>query len=112
MLSPIRRRSVLQSLLVAPLAMLLPKVVFAAAPENIKTDDPIAKALQYVEDANKAAARTDKKANCGNCAKYAKCPPATAGCVPGKATDARAACEIFSGKHVAKAGWCMSWVKA
>lgn len=110
---PIERRSVLQSLLLAPLAVLLPKVAFAAGAENMKPDDPLAKAMQYVEDASKAGpTRTDKTSNCGNCAKYAKCPAGVAACVSGKKTDARAACEIFMGKHVTKGGWCMSWTKA
>ena len=114
MKNPIQRRSVLQALALAPFATLLPKVAFAAAPEDMKADDPLAKAMQYVEDGNKASpARTDKKAFCNNCAKFAKCPaPAPAGCVAGKKTDKRAACEIFQGKHVNRNGWCMSWQKA
>jgi hypothetical protein len=115
MKNPIQRRSILQAMAVAPLATLLPThVAFAAAPPDMSPEDPLGKAMKYVEDASKAdPMRTDKTAFCHNCAKFAKCPtPAVQGCVPGKKTDKRAACEIFQGKHVNRNGWCMSWQKA
>jgi len=112
---PVQRRSVLQGLAAVPFIMLLPKIALATG-DNAKLDpnDPLAKAMKYVEDASKAdkSARTDKTAICGTCAKYAKCPAGTTGCQQGKKTDAYAACETFSGKHVNRKGWCMSWTKA
>ena len=116
-----KRRHILQSLAFAPLAFILPRLALAdkqgAAPTGglgaLTEADPMGKALKYVEDATKAdVMRTDKKAICGNCQKYAMCPAGVAACKPGNKTEARAACEIFGGKSVAKAGWCMSWVKA
>lgn len=121
-----QRRRVLQSLLLSPLALILPRLAFAdkqgAAPAAaaagaafpaLTSEDPLGKAMKYVADASKAdAMRTDKKAFCSNCAKYAKCSPADTACKPGPKTAASNVCEIFAGKSVAKNGWCMSWTKA
>jgi hypothetical protein len=118
MKSPIQRRTLLQSLMLAPLAILLPRLVLADAgkkPANALTsDDMMAKAMKYSEDANKAdkTARTDKTAKCSNCAKYAMCSPADTACKPGDKKAAWATCEIFAGKEVSKNGWCLSWTKA
>lgn len=121
------RRSVVRSLVLAPLAVLASRVVFAqdkgaakkaapaagSAPANaLGTQEPLAKAMQYVEDANKAsAARTDKKSSCANCSKYNKCAPADSACKPVAAGATYGPCEIFAGKTVAKSGWCLSWTK-
>jgi len=56
--------------------------------------DPTAKTLGYVTK----SAKPDS--NCANCSQF-----------QGKAGDATGPCAIFSGKNVASAGWCMSWVK-
>ncbi len=125
-MKPIQRRHILQSLMLAPLAFILPRFAFAAdkpaakpaagaKPANaLPADDMMGKAMKYVEDAHKAdkAARTDKTASCANCAKYAVCSPADTACKPGDKKAAWAPCEIFVGKSVSKIGWCMSWTKA
>lgn len=120
------RRSVLRSLALAPVVLLASRFAFAkdAAPAAaakapaagglpaLGEAEPLAKAMQYVADASKAsAARTDKTANCGNCAKYNLCAPADKTCKPAAASATQAPCEIFAGKSVAKAGWCLSWQK-
>ena len=123
MKSPIQRRTVVQSLLLAPLAILLPRIVFADAPKAaagakpanaLPPDDMMGKAMKYSEDGNKAdkTARTDKKALCSNCDKFAKCSPADTACKPGDKKAAWSTCEVFAGKSVAKGAWCMSWTKA
>jgi hypothetical protein len=118
------RRTVLRSLALAPVVLLASRFAFAkdaakpaaagGKPANaLGTDEPLAKAMRYVEDASKAGAeRADKKANCANCAKYNKCAPSDKACKPVAASAAYAPCEIFSSKVVAKPGWCMSWTKA
>lgn len=125
------RRSVVRALALAPVALLATRVAFgqskaaqpAAKPEvkpaaggapanALGTQEPLAKAMQYVEDASKAGpARTDKKANCANCSKYNKCAPADSACKPVAAAATYGPCEIFAGKAVAKNGWCLSWSK-
>ena len=120
-----RRRSLLQILALSPLALILPKIAQAgpaaapakAAPAGGKPAnalgeaEPLAKGMQYVEDASKAGpARTDKKANCANCQKYPKCSPADTSCKPVE-KDGYGPCEIFAGKVVSKNGWCLSWTK-
>ncbi len=112
------RRSLLQFLALSPLAILLPKMASAAPaagkPANaLGETEPLAKAMQYVEDSSKAGpARVDKKANCANCQKFNKCSPADTSCKPGAKDAAYAPCELFAGKAVAKNGWCLSWTKA
>lgn len=116
------RRSVLRSLALAPVVLLASKYAFAKDPavpapaaggnKALGESEPLAKAMQYVTDASKAsAARTDKTATCGNCAKFNKCAPADKACKPSAAGAAHAPCEIFAEKTVAKAGWCLSWTK-
>jgi hypothetical protein len=133
------RRNILKAALIAPLALLLPSLVFAKdapkagkpakdapkagkpAKDDSKTGkpanalpetDPLANAMKYKEDATKAGPeRADKKAVCSNCAKFNKCSPADTTCRPGAKNAAYAPCEIFSGKQVASPGWCMSWTK-
>lgn len=121
----INRRSVVRSLVLAPIVLLASRFAMAkikplpttpaagAAPANaLGAQEPLAKAMQYVEDASKAsAARTDKTANCANCSKFNKCSPADTSCKPAAKDAAYAPCEIFAGKSVAKAGWCLSWAK-
>jgi hypothetical protein len=77
-------------------------------------NDTLAKAMQYKHDATKAPAmRTDKKAICGNCAKFNVCMDGDATCKPLAAealkTAKQAPCQIFTGKDVSKSGWCLSW---
>ncbi len=118
------RRTVVRSLALAPIALLASRLALAADAAKpgaakaaglppMEENEPLAKAMRYVKDAAKAGPeRTDKKANCGNCAKYNKCSPADSACKPVAKTAAQAPCEIFMGKAVEKAGWCMSWAKA
>lgn len=119
------RRTVLRSLALVPIALLASRVAFAADPKPaaaakaggglppMEENEPLAKAMRYVKDASKAGPeRADKKANCGNCAKFNKCGPADSACKPVAKTASQAPCEIFMGKSVEKAGWCMSWAKA
>lgn len=120
------RRSVLRSLALAPVVLLASRFAFAhekpvAAPAAaagggtlppLGENEPLAKAMQYVADATKAPGRSDKKATCGNCAKFNKCAPADKECKPVAKTAKSAPCEIFAGKSVERAGWCLSWTKA
>jgi hypothetical protein len=118
------RRSLIRSLALAPVVLVASRFAFAQTPAPapaapaagglpaLGEAEPLAKAMQYVADASKAsAARTDKKANCENCAKFNICAPADKTCKPAAKTAAQAPCEIFAGKSVAKAGWCLSWTK-
>lgn len=110
----ISRRSLLQFLALSPLAVLLPKIAEAGGkPANALGEaEPLAKAMQYVEDASKSTnpARTDKKANCASCQKFPKCSPADTSCKPVE-KDGYGPCELFAGKVVSKNGWCLSWAK-
>jgi hypothetical protein len=70
---------------------------FAADAPLVTEDDPTAKALKYVSDAGKATgAKPGSK--CANCTLY-----------QGAAGSSEGPCQLFSGKHVKAAGWCMSW---
>jgi hypothetical protein len=78
----------------------------AAAQANqpkLDPNDPVAKALMYVEDAakvDKAKAPNFKPdQNCANCIQY---KAGTGGYGP---------CTAFPGKVVAAKGWCSAWVK-
>ena len=76
--------------------------------------NPLAKAMQYREDASKAPAmRTNKKAFCYNCAKYNLCMEGDKECkvLPKKdlAKAKAAPCQIFKGGNVTREGWCLSW---
>lgn len=134
------RRTLIRSLALAPVVVLASRLAFgaepakpaaapkpqgtppdaagnsaktAAAPANALGDqEPLAKAMQYVADASKAgASRTDKKANCLNCAKFNQCAPADSTCKTVAKGSEYAPCSIFAGKAVAAKGWCLSWAK-
>jgi hypothetical protein len=65
----------------------------------VAADDPVAKALKYVEDAGKASdAKPGSK--CANCTLY-----------QGAAGSAQGPCLLFPGKAVKAGGWCSSWTK-
>lgn len=86
----------------------------AKGPKNLISEtDTLAKAMQYKHDATKAQLRTDKKAICGNCAKYNLCMDGDTACKPLAAKDLKTAdaapCQIFKAKIVKKDGWCLSW---
>ena len=75
----------------------LSRVARAADPPHVSESDPTAKALGYVEDANKT---TDSKRragdDCANCQFYSG---GQTGFGP---------CQIFPGKAVSAKGWCVS----
>ena len=77
----------------------------AQAAGIVPEDDPTAKALRYVEDAEKAT-RTDKMGVkgsdqvCTNCRFY--------GLVEEK--DDWGSCQLFQNRLVAGPGWCAGWV--
>ena len=65
---------------------------------KVSEDDPVAKDLQYTEDASSSSARENDTAFCHNC-RYFK----------GKSGDEWARCDIFPGHVVAGNGWCKAW---
>ncbi len=68
---------------------------------RISEDDPMAKSLSYVHDANAAdGAKRAAGTYCNNCVLYA-----------GTAEDEWAGCSVFPGKAVAGKGWCAVWAK-
>ena len=67
--------------------------------QRVAEDDPMAKALNYVHDAQAVdAAKRLADSYCNNCALYA-----------GNSDDEWAGCSIFPGKVVAGQGWCSAW---
>ena len=91
------------------------KAAESKGPKNlIDEKDSLASAMQYRHDASKAPAmRTNKKADCNNCAKYNVCMDGDKDCKPLSAKELKGAkyapCQIFKGKVVAGKGWCLSW---
>jgi hypothetical protein len=104
----ISRRAMVKSGLIAgalaPMLGLLAPEARAAALTPLDPADPLAKSLSFTTD----SAKVDAGANpthkptqmCGNCAQF-----------QGKAGDATAACTIFAGHSVPKAGWCKVWAQ-
>jgi len=75
----------------------LPRSARAADLPAVTEDDPTAKALGYVEVGSKSANPKHKAGDaCANCMFYS-----------GAATG-RGPCQLFPGKSVAAAGWCVS----
>jgi hypothetical protein len=75
-----------------------PLAALAADLPLVTANDPVAKALQYTEDASKAsAAKAGSK--CANCKNY-----------QGTANSTQGPCLIFPGKSVKASGWCLSWI--
>lgn len=109
----VSRRSFIQQagVFAAAFALFKTDARAAGACEMVKTDDPMAKALSYVEDAKNAdkTKKTDKpgmKADgqfCINCTLYAMGKDV-------KAVDKKAdVCSAFQTKCVTAKGWCLSW---
>jgi len=100
------RRTFLNRLAVAsaslPIAALLggTRIALAEAAPHISLDDPMAKALKYVEDATAAEGRADATALCENCMHYSAAADSETG-----------PCALFQGKQVNAKGWCTAWVK-
>jgi len=97
------RRSFIQIIPIAGIAVLSTQLAIAGVPE-LDRKDPQAAALGYVIDATKAdKAKFPKYAAgqaCGNCQLY-----------QGKAGDASGPCAIFAGKSVQSKGWCSAYAK-
>lgn len=68
--------------------------------DPVSPNDPMVKALGYVEDAKKVdpKVRKDKKANCSNCQFY-----------QGEEKSKMGKCQLFPTGEVAAAGWCRSY---
>lgn len=97
----ITRRKFVQSAAATALATAGFSGLPARADDLTKVDEqsPMAKALNYVHDAQTVdAAKRFSDRYCSNCALYA-----------GRADDEWAACGIFPGKVVAGRGWCSAW---
>jgi hypothetical protein len=97
------RRSFIQIIPVAGIAIFGTEVAFAGVPE-LDPKDPQAVALGYQVDAAKAdKVKFPKYAagqQCGNCQLY-----------QGKAGDASGLCALFAGKSVQGKGWCSAYTK-
>jgi hypothetical protein len=75
-----------------------PLAALAADLPLVTANDPVAKALQYTDDASKASsAKAGSK--CANCKNY-----------QGAANSTQGPCLIFPGKSVKASGWCLSWI--
>jgi hypothetical protein len=90
-------KSVALGVALIPIAGLPLPAHSAAALPLVTTDDPTAKALQYVSDASRASgAKPGSK--CANCSNY-----------QGGAGSEQGGCVLFPGKAVKATGWCSSW---
>jgi High potential iron-sulfur protein len=99
----ISRRVVVKNGLIAsallPIMGLVSRLALAAGLPALDPADPTAKSLGFVTDASKAPnAKPNQK--CATCMQF-----------QGKAGDADGGCNIFAGKSVPAAGWCMVWVQ-
>lgn len=83
---------------VAGVSGMFPRIAKAQDLPHLKLDDPMAKALQYVEDASKTESAKHKKGDdCANCKFF-----------HGKAGEDWGPCDLFPGKSVHAKGWCVS----
>ena len=115
------RRTILKAFALLPALPLISSFIGRSSSADTKTppdyklvsiNDPIPKGLQYNEDASKAAARTDKTANCKNCKLYGKTHPEFKHPKDGMV----ATCDTFdagNGKklYVKSTGWCIAHQK-
>lgn len=75
----------------------MPRLARAADLPPVSENDPTAKALGYVEDANKTTNAAHKPGDdCANCQFYSGGP------------TGRGPCQLFPGKSVNAKGWCIS----
>ena len=104
------RRTFIKTTAKLGLIPLLPVSMLSQGAENIcttkiTTDDPVAKALRYIEDATQAA-RSDKMGViaadqlCSNCQFY----------TVSTSDAALGPCMLFQNRLVVGAGWCAGWV--
>ncbi|HWJ36613.1 MAG TPA: high-potential iron-sulfur protein [Steroidobacteraceae bacterium] len=102
------RRSIVKGGLIAgalvPALGLMGNTATAAGLPPLDPSDATAKALGYVADGTKVIASENPTykpgQKCSTCAQY-----------QGKASDATAACTIFTGHSVPAAGWCKVWAQ-
>lgn len=100
--SHLSRRRFLRNLAIAGPAgsLLMSNPALAQDLPKLAADDPTAVALQYVEDATASTAPNYQAGQtCANC-----------NFIQGSEGDAYRPCQLFPGKSVASAGWCVSWV--
>lgn len=90
-------RSVTLGVALIPIAGLPWGTAVAAELPLVSADDPTARALKYVNDADKATG-AKPGSQCANCSNYR-----------GSAGSAQGGCQLFPGKAVKATGWCMSW---
>jgi len=119
-MSFLNRRSFLFSLVAAPFAFVGQRVFAAkktvtttaeaASKALVKPTDMMPAALKYVEKADKAPTRTDKKANCATCMHYSQAVGADGKDIK-VGGEAVGSCALFDGGkgYVKSGGWCMSW---
>ena len=101
------RRTFIKTTAKLGLIPLLPVSMLSQGVEatKISTDDPVAKAFRYVEDATQAA-RSDKMGVtaadqlCSNCQFY----------TVSTSDAALGPCMLFQNRLVVGAGWCAGWV--
>jgi High potential iron-sulfur protein len=104
----ISRRAIVKAGLCAgalvPALGLIGNTAGAAALPPLDPNDPMAKAVKFINDGSKVDAGKNPtyKATqkCANCAQY-----------QGKAGDTSAGCNIFPGRSVPAAGWCNAWAQ-
>jgi hypothetical protein len=93
----ISRRTLLKRIaLAASTGMVATANLRAADLPLIAENDPVAKAVKYIEDGTKAKEAEGHR--CDTCSLYS-----------GKDGAAQGPCQIFKGKAVKAAGWCASW---
>jgi hypothetical protein len=68
----------------------------ATDPPLLSEDDPAAKAVHYVEDAQRAP-QAQSGANCSNCSIYSA------------RSASEGSCTLFKDRRVKAAGWCNAW---
>ena len=81
------------------LAGALPRLARADDLPHLTLDDPTAKALNYTEDANKAAPPHQAGQTCTNCNFFQG------------GSAAYGPCQLFPGKAVNTKGWCSGYAK-
>jgi hypothetical protein len=96
--SPQSRRRLLKKLVaLAPFVAWRLEAGHAADLPLISEDDPVAKAVKYVDNVSRAKGAAPGN-TCANCSLY-----------QGAGGSPQGPCQIFPGKLVKAAGWCASW---